>query len=352
MNQPMLNLLAQAYQKPDRQFCFYASADSWDGAGLASEKLKRLPGWEWKPVKEGTYQGGGTAMTPITFGCEPFETPEGRLWCKKMIHDIGQIKDIAVPDIYTGQTGRVLKSLQETMRTLPENAFVHMCDIQSPLGCAEVMWDDSFYTALIEYPQAIHKLLDKIDLFLSRFIKELHRVAQGRMIPSVCPPVWAPPGKGYYISDDTMSLISPAMHREFGVTYLNRITEACGPLYYHSCTWRAKYFNNIHQLNNVALLNWNAGNSDDPKTIIAEFSGKAILAPHIVIDMHRDNDVLQWNPNFQDEAEFLKYFLDNLRGNSCMYFWFSNLIQKGAIMEQIYNLLHERGYSPQAKGVA
>lgn len=32
-----------------------------------------------------------------------------------------------------------------------------------------------------------------------------------------------------------------------------------------------------------------------------------------------------------------------------LYFWFSNIVQKGDIMERIYDELHARGCTPQAR---
>ena len=156
---------------------------------------------------------------------------------------------------------------------------------------------------------------------------------------------------GTMLSDDSMSLISPEMHREYSLPYVNQIADACGPLFYHSCTWREQYFENLHQIRNVRAFNWNPGNSDDPAKIIREFSGEAVLAPHLVIDMHHDRDVLALGREFADEADFLRYMIDSMQDNTCLHFWFSNVVQKGEVIERIYDMLDELGYTPRAAGL-
>jgi hypothetical protein len=96
------------------------------------------------------------------------------------------------------------------------------------------------------------------------------------------------------------------------------------------------------------FFNWNPGNSDDPAVLIREFSGTAVLALHLCQGMHRDNDTLALGRNFADEAEFFEYCLDAMTDETCLYWWFGNVIQRKTIIEKIYDLLHARGYTPQA----
>jgi len=245
----------------------------------------------------------------------------------------------------------VLGHIQAVVDTLPDGERVRMPDVQSPLGVGELLWGDTFYLALLDCPDVVHDFLDKITTFIIRFHQEVKRVAGSRLNAAGFPCIWSD-DVGAYVSDDSMSLISPAMHLEFSVPYLNRIAEACGPLVYHSCSWWEPYFDNLHQLTNVRLMNWNPGNSTDPATIIKEFSGKAVLAPHLVKDMHFDKDVLNLQRGFPDEAAFFRYMLDSMQDNTCMHFWFSNIVQKGDVIERIHDLLDERGYTPASQGMA
>lgn len=349
MNERMANMLLDAYAHPDRR-AFYYTCMGRETTG--SERLNAMPYWQWDPQPFITPPPlGGTQAIPLAFGCPATIMDEGREWCRPIIHDPAQVKDIAIPDVRAGRLGQNLDNLRRTRTTLPAGCTARIWDALAPLSVAELMWDKSFYTTLADNPQAIHDLLEKITTFTIRYIQALHEAIGAEYVnPTACPPLWAR-CKGYYIADDTMSLISPEMHLEFSIPYINRITEACGPVCYHSCSWRRRYFDNLHQLKNVLVFNWNPGNSDDPAVIMREFAGQAVLAPHLVHGMHRDNDVLNWNPHFADEYEFFKYFLDNQPDRATVFFWFSNIVENGPVIERIYDLLHARGHTPQARGL-
>jgi len=343
----MKDRLRKAYAKPTERFCHYSA----NSAETGSATLNAMDGWDWTPVRSHGVPGNGTHVIPLAFGCPLTHTSEGKEWIEKRITDAAQVAEIEIPDPHSGRTGEILASIREMDSTLPPGEMIRMPDMQSPLGVAELMWDESFYLALIEEGEAVHALLDKLTTFITKYTLAIQEAAGARLNPIGFPCVWGE-GRGCYIADDTMSLVSPQMHLEFSVPYINRISDACGPLCYHSCTWRAPYFENIKQIRNVATYNWNPGNSDDPATIVPAFSGRAVIAPHLVLEMHRDHDVLAWGRDFADEYDFFAHFLDCMRDDTTLYFWFSNICKKGAIMERIHDLLDERGYTPRSLGLA
>lgn len=354
----MAEILLNAFRNPAEKNVFYSCRARRE---TGSEKLNEMGRWEWNPEPreplEFDFQSeypmaSGTCRVAMDFGCPIIDVDENKKWVEPFISDPAQVKNVEIPELYVGKTKIALDFYKRAFENLPEGYVFGFPDTQSPLGQAELMWDQSFYLALIEHPDAVHELLDKITEFTIRWIKEIQRLGGDKLNPSACPPVWCPQGgRGYFIADDTMSLISPEMHLEYSVPYINRITEECGPVCYHSCTWREEYFDNVHQFKDVLCFNWNPGNSVDPAIIIKEFSGTAVLAPHIVHNMHRDGDVVKWNPDFADESEFVRHFLDSLQDNTSIFFWFSNICENGPVMEKIYELFHERGYTPQAKGL-
>jgi hypothetical protein len=343
-NQSMLRLLRQAYDRPRTGGVFYSA----NGAAPASARLTALPAWDWTPQRT-HWAGGGasTCMFAQALGCEPLPV-DGRPWIKKLIHDPAQIRDLALPDVYTGWPGNVLRAMADQARSLPPGELVRCPDIQSPLGIAEVMWDDSFYAALIEQPDAVHALLDLITRYQIAYVREFQRLTGPRLNPCGFPGLWAE-GRGTMIADDTMSLLSPAMHAEFSVPYLNRIADACGPIYYHSCTWREPYFANVHALRHIRAFNWNPGDSIDFAILAREFGGQALLAPHLVIDMHREKGALAWGRHFADEFEFFRYLVESTPPDAAVYFWFSNIVRKAPVIERIYDYLDARGCTPHAR---
>jgi len=341
----MRALLQYAYQHPDQRAVFYSA----NGAVTGSSRLNAMEHWDWSvtPVAS-VASGASTCLVPLALGCPPKRLDAGREWIEPLITNAAQVKDLQVPDIWSGRTGAVLREIEQLCRELPSEMQVREPDIQSPLGIAELTWNESFYVALVEEPESVHELLDQITNFQIAFVTEIHRVAGARLNAAGFPFIWADE-RGTMVSDDTMSLISPQMHREFSLPYVNRLADACGPLFYHSCSWRRAYFDNIHSIRNVRACNWNPGNSDDPAVIIREFSGRAVLAPHLTLGMHRDKDLLAAGLQFRDEVELLQYLLDAAQPNTCLMLWFSNVVQDRALIDRIHDLLQERGLTPSQR---
>lgn len=341
-NERMKRILRDAFDKPTTGGVFYSA----NSVPTASVRLNAVPQWDWTPTRTSWAAGPvTTCMFPQGLGCEPTQI-QGRPWIQKLIHDPAQVKDIGVPDVYAGWPGEVLRQVAPQAAALPEGELIRCPDIQSPLGIAELMWDESFYPAFYDHPEAIHALLDTITTYLIGYIRELNHLLGPRLNPCGFPAIWAD-GPGAMIADDTMSLLSPEMHAEFSVPYVNRIADACGPIYYHSCTWSEKYFANVHAIRNVRSYNWTFGDSIDFATLVHEFGGKAMIAPHLVMDMHREKGALAWGKHFADEFEFLRYAIEATPDNAAICFWFSNIVQKGGIMDRIYDYMKARGCTPE-----
>ena len=241
-----------------------------------------------------------TIIFPITLGCRSSLTSEGKEWIERLIHSPEEARSVQVPDLYAGRCGEVLRSVA-AMRERGER--VRMCDIQSPLGVAELMWDETFYTAMLEEPEAVHALLEVISTTIINFVNEFQRLAGAGLDPCGFPFVWSE-GRGFYVADDTISMISPKMHKTFSVPYIQRLIDGCGPVHYHTCTLRKPYFANVLSLQGLRGLNWNPGNSDDPALIGAAFGSTCLLHPHLAPGMHATTDARKWS-DCADEPAFM-----------------------------------------------
>ncbi len=343
----MKNVLLDYYNKPDRKFCFYTGNNNPEiGRALGVDK------WDWTP--ETSYFDdnlfGFTHTIPLAMGCDKIYTSEGKEWIAPVIKDVSDIDKIRIPDPSEGRPGEILERMKVLLKEKPEDTLIRFPDIQSPLGVAELMWDDTFYTSLLTNPDEIHHLLDKITHFIITYVKAIHEVLGSRTNPCCFPHIWGSP-EGYYIADDTNSMVSPEMHLEYSVNYINRITESVGPVYYHSCTWLPQYFDNISKIKNAKAKNWSIIVSCDPADILNEFSGKDFLTPHIHLNMHKEGHIQSLNLNLNSEYDVVKYLLDNMKDNTSMYLhFFDDLLNETEKMIKIYHLLDEYGYSPRAKG--
>jgi hypothetical protein len=339
----MQQALLKAYHQPNRKACFYTGQND---PGVA--RALDLERWDWTPQESANVEPWfwNTHTMALAFGCEAVFTSEGKEWIKSRITDAAQVAEVEIPDVSLGRTGEILDKMAEMLKTLPESTLIRLPDIQSPLGVAELMWDQSFYMALLINPLEVHHLLEKISRFTIDYIKAIKELLGDRYNPATHPQIWAP-GEGYYMSDDVNSMLSPEQHMEFSINYINGITTELGPLFYHSCTWTDTYFDNMEKLEGVRAVNWSFGTSADPAELIRRFSGKYLLTPHIDRGVHLEEGITSLNKGIHSEYDLTRYLLDHMQENTSMYIWFQpDLCKDVEQMVRIYQLMEERGFAP------
>ena len=347
IRQQMKSMIIDLYASPNQKACYY----SYDHQPL-NQDLNNII-WDWSPEKMVQVEGNSTCIFPLALGCPPIFTKTGEQWVEPLFDENTVLSatefDLPIVDVSSGYSGFLLENMQKMLPQLEAYEIIRAPDIQSPFGIAELICGSSIYMALIMNPQPIHQLLQWITDFVIRFILEMRKIVGHRLNGTQFPYIWNN-HEGTLCSDDSLSLMSPEMHLEFSLPYVNQIADACGSLFYHSCIWQPSYFENIKQVKKVRAYNWNLGNSCDPAHIIEQFSGQAVLAPHFYPDIHKTNDVKKWG-NFEDEAEVIRYFLDAMQENTSVYFWIESLGNKPKILSKIYHLMQEYGYSPEARGI-
>jgi hypothetical protein len=346
-NAVMSQLIRDAYAHPQRRACFYSA----DLERTGSQVLDALPQWDWTVAPSRRVPDNTTCLFALALGAQPVHTSEGKLWVAQMFPDDATAYPLVAPDVRSGHTGLLLGHMERMVRELPPGERIREPDIQSPLGVAELLCGQGLYAALIERGDAVLPLLETICDFEIAFVREMRTICGDRLNGAGFPFIWSD-AASTLISDDTLSLLSPKLHRRFSLPWVNRFADAVGPIHYHSCSWYERHFANIGDVRNVRTYNWNLGNSDDPHRIIAAFSGKAVLAPHLCLGMHRTPDVARWGRSFADEVDLLAYVLDGMCDNTSLHLWLGEFDQRPDLLERLYTVLHQRGFSPQAQGVA
>ena len=80
-------------------------------------------------------------------------------------------------------------------------------------------------------------------------------------------------------------MLSPELHDEFGVPYLNRLSDAFGGIYVHSCGDWTHLFPSLEKVRGLRGLEFGASEAPYDK-VLARFGGKTVLACRI--GLHRD----------------------------------------------------------------
>ena len=165
----MIEILKEAYQNPNRKFCYFTAKNDETIA-----KHLNIKQWDWTPQRTINIEPyyWNTHTIAMTFGCGRVFTSEGKEWIKPLISNPEDVYDVKIPNIYSGRTGEILKLAVKLKNESSEDSLIRLPDIQSPLGVCELMWDQSFYLNLLTNLDEIKILLDKISQFIISYIKE------------------------------------------------------------------------------------------------------------------------------------------------------------------------------------
>jgi uroporphyrinogen-III decarboxylase len=194
--------------------------------------------------REGVYDYGmpnikpnqGINIVASAFGCEYTVNDEADPWVRPLIRDdnVPDVHALKVPD---PKTNPVFKQTWERIDYLQSHSDLplRLVNVPSPLVTASLIWEyTSFITATMLHPREVHVLLEKVTEATIGYLKE--QLARIRNLHGMSHEMWHIPREvGVRISDDTASILSPKLYREFGVKYNSMISRAIGGLVVHSC---------------------------------------------------------------------------------------------------------------------
>ena len=80
-------------------------------------------------------------------------------------------------------------------------------------------------------------------------------------------------------------MLSPDLHDEFGVPYLNRLSDAFGGVYVHSCGDSTHLFASLEKVRDLRGLEFGASEAPYEK-VLPRFGGRTVLACRV--GLHRD----------------------------------------------------------------
>jgi hypothetical protein len=114
--------------------------------------------------------------------------------------------------------------------------------------------------------------------------RNLARELGVEFVPSGFQP-WLPDGMGLSVANDVGVMLSPELHDEFSVPYLNRISEAFGGVYIHSCGDWTHLFPSLEKVRGLRGLEFGASEASYDR-VLERFGGKTVLACRV--GLHRD----------------------------------------------------------------
>ncbi|MGZ5515140.1 MAG: uroporphyrinogen decarboxylase family protein [Candidatus Aminicenantales bacterium] len=226
----------------------------------------------------------GVIAIPSAFGSEVVWWENDFPAVRPLIGDRpDKVLDLVRPRVTDGELGRILDYTRVFLERTGGKMPIRLGDIQGPLDNAALIFGHTdFLEALITAPREVHRLLDMVTDLMIEFAaaqRGLVRAAGAEFVPSSFQP-WLPDGQGLSIANDVAVMLSPALHDEFGVPYLNRLSEAFGGLYVHSCGDWTHLFSSLEKVRGLKGLEFGASEAPYAK-VLARFGGRMVLACRI-----------------------------------------------------------------------
>jgi len=231
----------------------------------------------------------GIVAVPSAFGCEV-------VWWEKdfpavrplSLRDLGEVRALTTPGVMDGELGRILEYTRQFIERTEGRLPIRLGDVQGPIdNAALILGHTMFLEALIARPTEVHHLLEMVtDLMIAfaRAQRDICLEAGVEFVPSGFQP-WLPDGLGLSVANDVGVMLSPALHDEFSVPYLNRISDAFGGVYVHSCGDWIHLFPSLEKVRNLRGLEFGASEAPYEK-VLARFGGRTVLACRV--GLHRD----------------------------------------------------------------
>lgn len=245
----------------------------------------------------------GVIAIPSAFGAEVVWWENDFPAVRPLIGDkVEKVRDLVRPKVTAGELGRILDYTRVFLERTGGKIPIRLGDIQGPLDNAALIFGHTaFLEALITAPCEVHRLLDMITSLMIEFTaaqRDFVRAAGAEFVPSSFQP-WLPDGRGISVANDVAVMLSPELHDEFGVPYLNRLSDAFGGVYIHSCGNWTHLFPSLERVRGLRGLEFGASEAPYEK-VLARFGGRTVLACRV--GLHRDI-------RFAGMADFVKRVL-------------------------------------------
>lgn len=179
----------------------------------------------------------GVTVLSEAFGCSVEVPFNGDPWIKNPLirknpEDVYLLKKPELKNNVYLRTLETLKYFEEKSGgLLPVGAT----DPQGPLDVASLIWNNQdFIQACVFNKKEAHYILDLVTESFIEFYSMQYESLKNPAYPVHSFPL-VDSNDGISVSDDEAILLSPALYEEFGLPYLNRISDAFGGLYYHCC---------------------------------------------------------------------------------------------------------------------
>ena len=219
-----------------------------------------------------------TGLFAAAFGC-PIHIYHGmdtNPASRPVVFSSAEADRLTQPTLDSPMIQRFFELARQVKRELGPEVPISVPDIQSPFDIAALIWEkQSFYTALMDAPDAVHRLVEKTHKLLKEFLLAFKTEFPNPNLAHY-PSTWAPKELGCWLSEDEVGALSPKMFVEFCLPTLVDLSQTFGGLFMHCCAYADHKYEGFLKIPNLRGLNRNFYDFS-PQRCIELFSRKTVL---------------------------------------------------------------------------
>jgi hypothetical protein len=236
----------------------------------------------------------GTEIFAEAFGC-PVHFPDDNMpFALPLVHSAREAEALRVPDVSTSSVAYLFEMADELMARAGPGALLRLVDIQSPMDIAALIWEkSSFYPAMIEAPEAVLVLAEKVKTFLMAFLDTWFE-RYGPAFIAHYPDYYMP--QGITLSEDEVGAVSHRVYRELFLPELAELSQRYGGIGVHCCAHARHQWQGFLDIPDLRLINL-----VQPEEVLAEAYRFFAAIPQ----MHSwcgDGDPWSWPATYPDGA--------------------------------------------------
>ena len=195
----------------------------------------------------------GTEIFAEAFGCDVYRADDNMPFALPMVHSAREAEALEVPELGSTPLVMLFEIADELKHRAGDDALLKLVDIQSPMDIAALIWDkNDLYVAMVETPEAVKQLAEKVKLLCIAFLDEWFG-RYGEDFIAHYPSYYMP--KGITLSEDEIGAVNEEMFGEFFLPELIELSERYDGIGVHCCADATHQWENLKQLPQLRLLN-------------------------------------------------------------------------------------------------
>jgi hypothetical protein len=170
-----------------------------------------------------------------------------------LVHSAREADALKVPDVSTSSVAYLFEMADELIRRAGPAALLKLVDIQSPMDIAALIWEkQSFYPAMLEAPDAVLALADKVKQFLTSFL-DLWFTRYGDAFIAHYPSYYMP--RGITLSEDEVGAVSRQVFDQLFLPELAALSARYGGIGVHCCAHAKHQWESFRRIPDLRLIN-------------------------------------------------------------------------------------------------